>query len=94
MLEPKRKHTSMVVGIAIAVALGLFQGTKMEASSQSDFFALVIAFLIIVGIFGTIGYLIDRFVHKKHKKEYTSFVIQKQFNYDAPVAENNYENTL
>lgn len=83
MLEPKQKHTAMVVGIAIAVAVGLIQGSKMKATSQSDFLALVIAFLIIVGIFGSIGYTIDTFIHKKHKKEYDSFVTQKQFNYDV-----------
>lgn len=75
----------MVIGIAISVAVGLFQGTKMEASSQSDFFALVIAFLIIVGIFGSIGYVLDSIIHKKHKKEYSSFITQKQFNYSIPT---------
>lgn len=81
MIEPKRKHTAMVIGIAIATIVGFVQGGKMDASSQSDFIALVIAFLMIIGLFGAIGYFIDSFLHKKHSKDYESHITQKQFDY-------------
>lgn len=65
--EPKRKHYGLVIGVAVAVLFGLFRGTKMTANSESDFIALVIAFLIILLVCAGIGYAIDHTLHRRNK---------------------------
>lgn len=75
--EPKRKHYGLVTGVAIAVLLGLFRGTRMQASSQSDFLALLIAFLIILGVCGGIGFFIDSKLHERNKHHHYSQLAQE-----------------
>lgn len=82
MLEPKRKHLTLVIGTGIAVTLGIIKGSTMEATTQSDVMALIIAFIIILGILGISGYFIDQFIYKKQKQNYKLFIAQSQYNYD------------
>lgn len=87
--EPEKKHYGLVGGVAIAVLLGLIRGTRMQAESRSDFIALLIAFAIIVAVFGGIGFAIDTYLNRRNKKLHRTIVEQDEdekrfgeFNYD------------
>ena len=64
------------------MTVGFAKGAQQEVLVQSDYMALVIAFLIVLAIFAGIGFFVDSAIYKFRKKKFEDYSTSADFEKD------------